>query len=126
MLQHHQKQAKDIYVFMHHPPMNIGFGSMDSIKLTNPDAFLALVQQYPVKHLFIGHLHTNCHGMWHNIPYSAIRSVMHQTKVILADHQDYTVIHSAPEYAVVMLEHQQITIHHQTFLDDDKIIKDYA
>ncbi len=126
MLQTHHKQAKDIYLFLHHPPMKVGFGAMDFINLVNADALLMLLKQYPVKHLFIGHLHTNCHGMWHDIPYSMIRSTVHQTKVVLTEHQNFTAITGTPEYAVVMLQNQQLTIHHQTFLEDDKIIIDYA
>ncbi|MCH9852391.1 MAG: phosphodiesterase [Alphaproteobacteria bacterium] len=126
MLQSYHKQAKDIYLFMHHPPMKIGIGSMDVINLTNSDALLNLLQHYPVKHLFMGHLHVNCHGIWHGIPYAVMKSTTHQTKPLLNDYQDLTVIYGPPEYAVVMLQNQQITIHHQNFLDDDKIINDYA
>jgi 3',5'-cyclic AMP phosphodiesterase CpdA len=67
---HHSRNLPCL-VFMHHPPVAMGLPFMDSINLQNADAFGDVLQIHPaIRHIFFGHLHRPCHGIWRGIPFT--------------------------------------------------------
>jgi 3',5'-cyclic-AMP phosphodiesterase len=70
---------KPVLIFMHHPPHKTGFSGMDVIKLINEDAFYELAHKHGnVRHIFAGHVHRTINGSHRGIPYSILKSPVHQ------------------------------------------------
>ncbi|PKR54886.1 phosphodiesterase [Thalassospira marina] len=64
-------QNLPVLIFMHHPPVAVGLPFMDSINLQNAAEFGDVISMHGnVKHIFFGHLHRPCHGIWRNIPWT--------------------------------------------------------
>jgi 3',5'-cyclic AMP phosphodiesterase CpdA len=50
--------SKPIFLFMHHPPFDIGIDGMDSQNLKNSSKFFEIIRSHPqVKHIACGHAH---------------------------------------------------------------------
>ena len=64
-------QNLPVLIFMHHPPVRVGLPFMDSINLQNADDFGDVIASHGgIKHIFFGHLHRPCHGIWRDIPFT--------------------------------------------------------
>ncbi|MCI3204276.1 MULTISPECIES: phosphodiesterase [Pandoraea] len=106
------------YLFMHHPPFDIGIASLDNIGMANPEAFLALVGgRKNIRHLFFGHVHRPVCGSWHGIPYSTMRGLNHQVPFDMHTVFPVRQSHEPPAYAVVLLAQDQVTVHFHDYLD---------
>ena len=66
---------RPVYIFMHHPPFDIGIPSLDRIRLLDVENFAAAIEGADLRHIFFGHVHRPVSGSWRGIPYSALRSV---------------------------------------------------
>lgn len=68
-----------VFIFMHHPPMSLGLPMQDTENMENGQALLDLIYEFnSVKYLFIGHVHRPITGSIGGIPFSTMRSVLHQ------------------------------------------------
>ena len=68
-----------VYLFMHHPPFDIGIPCLDNIKLDDIESFADLLQESAgIRHLFFGHVHRPVSGSWRGIPFSALPGTNHQ------------------------------------------------
>ena len=52
-----------VYLFMHHPPFDIGHPLMDLIKLDDAEDFAALLKGHDIRHIFFGHAHRTISGI---------------------------------------------------------------
>lgn len=122
-----QQAAEDVYLFMHHAPLNVGIRAMDNIKLENSEIFYETLRPFlsRIKHLFFGHLHRSCHGVWRNIPFSTLKSTAHQIAPVMDGRSGYVGSREMPAYSVVLLQESSVVVHGQSFLEDGKIIADY-
>lgn len=115
---------RPLYLFMHHPPFEIGLAPMDRIGLMQRDAVAALVRPHrqKVRHVFFGHVHRPIVGSWMGVPFSTIRATNHQVWLdFRAD--DLAAVpgsHEPPAYAVVMLRGEDVVIHFHDYLDDSR------
>ena len=67
---------KPVFLFMHHPPCEIGDPIMDPIMLENPrDLARVLDEHGNVRHIFFGHVHRERHLIWNGIPASCIGGI---------------------------------------------------
>lgn len=58
------------FLFMHHPPMEMGLPFMDTIRLDTGDELAEIISANPqIKHLFFGHLHRPATGTWKGVPF---------------------------------------------------------
>lgn len=58
------------FLFMHHPPMEMGLPFMDTIRLDTGDELAEIIRANPqIKHLFFGHLHRPATGTWKGVPF---------------------------------------------------------
>ena len=65
-----------VFIFMHHPPMDLDLPAQDEIQLEQGAAFVDLVAGYPnVRHLFMGHVHRATAGSIRGIPYTTMRAM---------------------------------------------------
>ena len=57
-----EARGAPVYLFMHHPPFDIGHPLMDLIKLDDAEAFSSLLADHDVRHMFFGHSHSPISG----------------------------------------------------------------
>ena len=105
-----------VYLFMHHPPFDIGHKLMDLIKLEDAEAFAALLKGHDIRHIFFGHAHRSISGVWNGIGFSALPSLNHQLPLVGGAVP--TVYSDEPAmYAVVTLSPGMTLVHADAFLD---------
>ena len=108
-----------VYVFMHHPPFEIGFASLDRMKLRDGARFLELLESAGnVRHLFFGHVHRPLSGSWGSVPFSALPGTNHQIATDFEMVAPMPYSHGPPAYAIVDVEADRTLVHLSHFLDD--------
>ncbi len=111
-----EAKGKPVYLFMHHPPFDIGHPLMDLIKLEDGEGFAGLLAGHDVRHIFFGHAHRMISGQWRGIGFSALPSLNHQLP--LAGSSSATVYSDEPPmYAAIHLDAEQITVNADAFLN---------
>ncbi len=111
--------ATPLYLFMHHPPFDIGMPSLDAIGIAQADAFAALIEPHRIKirHLFFGHVHRPVSGSWLGIPVSTLRATNHQCWLDFRDVENPLGSHEPPAYAVVLIDDRAVVVHSHDYLD---------
>lgn len=117
-LQIAQAAGKNVFLFMHHVPFDIGILWLDGMKLENGDELWDVLKDFNnIQHMFMGHIHRPTHGSWHGIPFSTVRSTAHQAA--LKFEKKIQFINEKPNYAVVLVDDDQVVIHNHSFLEDN-------
>jgi 3',5'-cyclic AMP phosphodiesterase CpdA len=110
--------SRPVYLFMHHPPFDIGIPSMDNIKLDGVDSFARVLEDSAnIRHLFFGHVHRPVSGSWHGIPFSALPSTNHQIGPDFVNVAPMPYTHGPAAYAIVHLRDDQLVVHTK-FVDE--------
>jgi Icc protein len=118
-------RGRKVFLFMHHPPFDIGHGLMDLIKLEEAEAFYEVIKTHDVRHLFFGHAHRPVSGTWRGIPFAAPPSINHQLPLVGGSVP--TVYSDEPAmYAVVLAEEDRTVVHMDAFLDRKAAIMETA
>jgi 3',5'-cyclic-AMP phosphodiesterase len=113
--------GQDIYLFMHHAPMDVGIAGLDRIRLNNGEELGDLITAHTnIRHLFFGHLHRACHGSWRGIPFSTVKATAHQLAFTLDPDAPIISSREDPNYAVVLLSENGVIIHDHSYFDEDK------
>ncbi len=110
-----------LFLFMHHPPFDVGIAALDRIGLRQAAAFKDVVARHAAKirHLFYGHLHRPISGSWLGIPTSTLRGTNHQVWLDLRqDSADTLFSHEEPAYAVVLVDDERVVVHSHDYLYD--------
>jgi Icc protein len=117
--------SEAVYLFMHHPPFNIGIPALDRISLREDSKRIQkIVSDFSnIKHLFFGHVHRPISGSWHGIPFTTLRGTNHQVQLDLNAKDYLPYSHEPPAYCVIFLEQKQTTVHFQDYLDDSLYMK---
>lgn len=119
-----QAAGRPVYLFMHHPPFDIGIPSLDRIRLQEPEDFAdALAGAETVKHIFFGHVHRPVSGVWRGVAFSALRSTVHQVPFDRVS-QAVPYSHDAPNYCVILIEDDRVVVHHHDYLNDKPLASD--
>ena len=124
-LQNQLEQQRDlpIYLFMHHPPFEIGIPSLDVMTMRDGAAFGELLSGHPnVRHLFFGHVHRPVAGSWRGIPVSSFRGTNHQVPLDFKTINHVPKNHDAPAYAIILIEANQTIVHFHDFLNETAIV----
>jgi Icc protein len=109
-------QGRQVFLFMHHPPFDIGHSLMDLIKLEDAESFHDAIKGYDVRYLFFGHAHRPISGVWRGISFAAPPSLNHQLPLVGGSVP--TVYSDEPAmYGVVMVETDRTVVHMDAFLD---------
>ena len=113
------EDERPVLLFMHHPAFALGIAAMDRIALLNTGPLQEALQGHEprIKHLFFGHLHRPIFGSWRGIPFSTLRGTNHQVALRLEDTAKVPGSHEPPQYGVVLLGEDSITVHLHDFLD---------
>tara|TARA_X000000368_G_scaffold285690_1_gene226847 strand:- start:2172 stop:2957 length:786 start_codon:yes stop_codon:yes gene_type:complete len=108
---------KATYLFMHHPPFEIGIPYMDKIRLFGSDQFLSTLSHGEnIRHTFYGHVHRLTFVKWHGYTFSSLTSLNHQSPLV-AESVQGEFCDEAPAYGVVLINGEQLTVHFNNFLD---------
>jgi 3',5'-cyclic AMP phosphodiesterase CpdA len=114
-----ESRDRDVYLFMHHPPFDVGIAGMDRIRLEGGDAFADVVAGHPrIRHLFFGHLHRPVHGSWRGIPFSTLRAVSHAFRLDFGPAPRLVKTHENPGYSVVLLKGDTVVVHDHSYLEE--------
>jgi Icc protein len=110
---------KDIYLFMHHPPFDIGIPTLDRISLKQKGEFEEVVRPHAarIKHLFFGHIHRPLCGSWCGIPISSLRAMNHQVRLDFDATGGIPGCFEPPAYAVVLFHPDRLIVHTHDFMD---------
>jgi 3',5'-cyclic-AMP phosphodiesterase len=107
--------GRPVYVFMHHPPFDIGIDRMDRIKLEDAEAFSGIVKGHDIRHIFFGHVHRPIYVSWRGIPCTALPGTSHQIPLVEAAAGAFTV--EPPMYAVVLIRDGGVVVSMDAPLD---------
>jgi 3',5'-cyclic-AMP phosphodiesterase len=107
--------GRPVFVFMHHPPFDIGIARMDRIRLEEADAFADIVAGHDVRHIFFGHVHRPVYVSWRGIPCTALPGTSHQIPLVEGAAGPFTV--EPPMYAAVLIEGDSVVVHMDAPLD---------
>jgi Icc protein len=116
------EDEQPVLLFMHHPAFALGIPTMDRIALLDTKPFEQALagQAHRIKHLFFGHIHRPIFGSWRGIPFSTMRGTNHQVALRLDDTGQIAGSHEPPQYSVVLLGEESITVHVHDFLDSSE------
>ena len=107
-----------VFLFMHHPPFEVGIKAMDAIMMHDAEAFRDVISphKWRIRHLFFGHVHRAIWGTWRGISYSCMRGLNHQVALDLqSPAEQIRGNFEPPAYGVVLLSDDQVTIHLNDF-----------
>ena len=108
---------KRVWIFMHHPPFDIGIPYMDRIKLEEPEAFAEILDAHDnIRHIFFGHVHRAAYVNWRGIPCTCLPGTNHQ---IPLNRESVGAPYSVepPMYGVVLIDDDQTVVHFEACLD---------
>ncbi len=109
---------RPVYLFLHHPPFDIGIPSVDHIKLRDASRLSGTVKQYhTIRYLFFGHVHRPMTGTWCGVPYCTFRGTNHQVAFDFVTVEQVPKSHEPPAYAVIFVRPDELVVHFHDFLD---------
>ncbi|WP_120499096.1 phosphodiesterase [Roseovarius sp. EL26] len=109
-----------VFLFMHHPPMQLGLPMQDTENMDNGQAFMDLISDFEcVKYLFIGHVHRPITGTVGRIPFSTMRSVLYQAPAPQPDWNWDTFKPSteAPNIGIIQFAGTSVILKYDQFCD---------
>jgi 3',5'-cyclic AMP phosphodiesterase CpdA len=111
-----------VFLFMHHPPFEVGLGALDRIGLVQRAPFAATLapHMHKVRHLFFGHVHRPISGSWLGVPFSTLRATSHQVWLDFGAEAELPGSHEPPAYAVVFIDDERVIVHNHDFLDSSR------
>ena len=113
-----ERVGQPVFIFMHHPPFDVGIQSVDKIKLRQSSQIARQLQQHGnVRHIFYGHVHRAISGSWQGIPTFALPSTNHQVGLLLDPSDEMVGTHEPPAYGVVLIDDETVIVHQKYFAD---------
>ena len=106
-----------VYLFMHHPPFDLGLPSVDSIGLDVKESFAAAIDTHKdIRHIFFGHAHRPVSGNWKGISFSSMSGTNHRAELDFKS-IEFQGVADNPEYAIVIIDDDRLLVHNHSFLD---------
>lgn len=105
------------YVFLHHPPYEIGL-PVDQVRLVDSQPLLDILQRHGnVRHLFSGHTHRSASGVWHGFPFASLGATHYNMGLHVKEWQGPMPRLSAPAYySVIIIDAAQVLVHQNDYL----------
>ena len=112
-------EGRPVYLFMHHPPFDVGIPCLDKLGLgADGERIAAALAPYDnIRHIFFGHVHRPITGSWRGIPFSTMRGTNHQVPFDFDSIEVVPKSHEQAAYAVVFLTPDQTVVHFHDYLD---------
>ncbi len=117
---HHQT---DVFLFLHHPPFDIGIKGIDEIRLTEGADMLRhilLRGHERVRHLFFGHVHRPMAGSWAGIPISTLFATNHQIALDLSESEEVFGTIMPAALGVVLIDADSVFVHMQSYAGEER------
>jgi len=117
-------RERAVYLFLHHPPFDIGIPKVDCMRLLQGEELFAdtIAPFRNIRHLFFGHVHRPTAGSWIGIPFSSFRGTAHQVALTFEETEHLVRSHEPPAYGVIMLNPKSTVVHFHDFLDDTAFV----
>ena len=112
--------ARQVLVFVHHPPLVLGLPMQDQDRMKGGDAFLDLLAASGASvHLCIGHVHRPISGHCKGVPFTTMRSVLYQAPPPQPawDWSTFAPAQEAPDLGVISVSKDAVAIQYQSFCD---------
>ncbi len=109
-------EGRPTVVFMHHPPMSVGFAAMDAIGLANRAEFLALLKRRASTcQIVAGHVHRTISGAAGGIATTILKSPCHQSPILQPGMDAHTSIDEPGAYGILYLGDEGPVVHSEDF-----------
>ncbi len=79
--------------------------------------FAAAIEGADLRHIFFGHVHRPVSGSWRGIPYSALRSTVHQVPLDFGDKRSMPYSYEPPAYNVILISDDLTVVHHHDYMN---------
>ena len=111
-------EKKDIYLFMHHNPLELGHVNTDKIGLQQKDEFKSIINQHreSIKHIFFGHQHITTSGNYLGIPFSSPRSTWSPLVPNFSKEYRLGTANTDPNYNIIIIKDDSLVVHSEDFL----------
>ena len=108
-----------VFLFMHHPPFDIGIRSLDASRLRQAAPLYELLRSHGnVRHLFYGHVHRAIGGSWRGIPATTLPGTNHQVALYMGPDPTLIGSHEASAYGVCLIDEESVAVHFHDPLDE--------
>lgn len=108
--------GRQVIVFMHHPPHEVGFRGMDAIRLGNDTAFYRVVEQHRcVRHIVCGHIHRTISGSVRGIGFSIFKSPVHQQPMDFGSGDTSASIAEPAAYGILFASANSVLSHTEDY-----------
>lgn len=105
------------YLFMHHPPFDIGIPYVDRIKLEQHKELAEILQgRDNIRHAFFGHVHRMTYVNWQGIGFTSLPSTNHQIP-LLPERAGGKYSDEPLAYSIVEITNDQLTVHFDAWLN---------
>lgn len=120
-----ESRDRQVYLFMHHPPFDVGLPGLDAIGIREREALAELLSHHKnIRHLFFGHVHRPIAGSWQGIPFTSLKGTNHAVALDFTALEYIPRCHEPPTYAIILIEDDKVLVHFHDFLDQTKIVLD--
>ncbi|WP_246694351.1 hypothetical protein [Mesorhizobium sp. M2E.F.Ca.ET.209.01.1.1] len=111
-----EAEGKAAYIFLHHPPVELGLTILDPLGLEQPQRLIDVLSRHGnVRYIFFGHVHRDIAGTVAGIPFSVQRGLHARFMLDLAGEE---VIEQAPPvYSIILIDGARVVIHSCDFLE---------
>jgi Icc protein len=101
-----------VILFLHHPPMIVGFDAMDEIALRNRLEFLDILRDYPnITQIIAGHVHRTISGSAGGIPCAIFKSPCHQAPLYRPGMDTHASVDEPGAVGVLFLGPEGVVVH---------------
>jgi len=108
--------GKGAYIFLHHPPVELGLPLLDPLGLEQPQRLLDVLRRHGnVRYIFFGHVHRDIAGTVAGIPFSVQRGL--HARFVLDLVGDEVVEQAPPAYSIILIDGERVVIHSCDFLE---------
>ncbi|PTE08722.1 phosphodiesterase [Mesorhizobium helmanticense] len=110
--------GRQAYIFLHHPPVELGLPILDPLGLEQPRRFVDLLERHGnVGHIFFGHVHRDIAGTVAGIPFTAQRGLHARFMLDLVGEE--LVEQAPPAYAIILIDAaaRRVVVHNCDFLE---------
>lgn len=110
--------AEPVFLFMHHPPFDVGIPCLDAMALLEGrERLAALLRSHGnVRHVFYGHVHRSIWGSWQGIATSSLPGTNHQVALDVRQTNEMYGTHEPPAYGVCLVSDETVAVHLCYFL----------
>lgn len=109
-------EDKEVLIFIHHPPMSVGFDGMDRIGLRNRQELRDLLNEFGnIRHIIAGHVHRTISGSVEGLSFSIFKSPSHQMPMIEKSDDSALSVDEPGAYGILRLSQNRVIVHSEDF-----------